>query len=285
MRPLSKFSKTFSVASLALALSLLPISPPAAWGQVAAQGSAPALNDGVNGFRETGEFELLVGGELVEGAKIYRSQSPALFLVVSAKLGSPVVLTPRTGQVQTISTMSMGERPGGWVDILPRAVVGEHGRFSVEQLNVKFIVDGVQATLRPKPALVGMQTTDDLRSHKPEYGHLADDYKPSEPMLEQLRKSGKQVRVRVFFGTWCPACGQMVPRIMKVAGALEGSNVSVEYYGLPRGFGDDPQASEYGITSVPTGVVFVDGVELEERIAGNSWRVPELALNRLLADS
>jgi thiol-disulfide isomerase/thioredoxin len=146
---------------------------------------------------------------------------------------------------------------------------------------VRFEVAGTPAALGPKPPLLGLQAIEELRSHDPEYGRKEEAYEPSQPIVEQLRRRAEETRVRVFFGTWCPHCAEMVPRIMKVADQLRGSKVQVEFYGLPRGFGDEPEASRYHIDSVPTGVVFVGGKEIG-RINGNGWRLPELAINNVL---
>ena len=73
----------------------------------------------------------------------------------------------------------------------------------------------------------------------------------------------------------------MVPRIMKLAEKLEGSKISFDFYGLPRGIVSDPEATRVDIHAVPTGVIYREGREIG-RIEGAGWKVPELALNNLL---
>ncbi len=111
----------------------------------------------------------------------------------------------------------------------------------------------------------------------------ATAYTPSIPVLAKLRSQTEDVQVLVFFGSWCSACKQMVPRIMKVDEQLDGSKVQIDYYGLPQGraFSADTKASAMGIKSVPTGVVFLNGREIG-RINGNGWKIPELAINNVL---
>jgi hypothetical protein len=75
----------------------------------------------------------------------------------------------------------------------------------------------------------------------------------------------------------------MVPRIMKLAEQLEGSQINFDFYGLPRGITGDPEATRVDIHAVPTGVIYRSGKEIG-RIEGAGWRVPELAINNLLVN-
>ena len=68
---------------------------------------------------------------------------------------------------------------------------------------------------------------------------------------------------------------------MQVENALKGSKVGFEYYGLPRGFGDEPQAQQYDIKNIPTAIVRVGGQEVG-RIEGGDWDKPEAKLAQLL---
>ncbi len=275
VRSLSPSRTAFS-ASLALAtlasLALLGAAPAAA--------QAPP-GEALVGFQPVGDYLLVVEGEAVPAAEVYSSETARAILVVSGKLPSPALLWPGTARVEAVSVMKMAKQPDGAVTLLPGAGLGGQGRFEIEGLDVVFEVGGVSARLKPKPDLVGLQSIAALASEKPDYEHRSRIYQPSDAIVERLKKQPRNVKVEVFFGTWCPACGQMVPRIMKVAQQLDGSNVRVEFYGLPRQISDDPRAKRYGVQSVPTGIVFVDGKE-KGRITGNGWRSPERALSDLL---
>lgn len=268
--------KTLSTALLAAAIAAL-CAPAAGFAQ-----------EGIKGFERIGSFVLEVAGEPVPGARIFQAKEPPALLVDSSKLPAPVLIRVRERTVQTVQLLKLAEQANGTLDLLPGAAGAAQPPFEVEGvtegIKVLFSVDGVSAVLKPKPYLLGLHETADMKSYSPEYERKANAYQPSEPILEKLRAEGREVRVRVFFGTWCPACGEMVPRIMRVAEALQGSNLAVEYYGLPRGFDGEPEATRYDIHSVPTGVVFVDGEEVG-RIQGNGWRLPELALTNLLQGS
>ncbi len=235
------------------------------------------------GFQRTGEWLLEVGGAEVPNAEIYLSELAGAYLIISSKLPAPVILLPRTSSVQTVNLMKIDRLPDGSIDLLPGAALSSQGTFEVlgDGERVRFAVDGIKAALKAKPPLLGQQRAESLAAHSPDYARGASAYAPSAPILGDLLHQRRDVRVRVFFGSWCSACKQLVPRIMKVAEALAGSRIHVEYYGLPRQIREDPLAQQVGINSVPTGIVYVDGKEIG-RIVGGEWKVPELALKNLL---
>ncbi len=270
-----RFNRGFprALAHLALALSFFQVAPPAA---AQATADAPLV-----GFRQVSDYLLVVDGEAIPAAKIYSSESARAILVVSGKLPTPALLWPGSARVEGVSVMKMAAQPDGSVNLLPGAALGGAGRFEVDGLDVVFPVGGVVARLKPKPDLVGRQPISVLASEKPEYEQRSRIYQPSDAVVQRLKQQQREVKVEVYFGTWCPACGQMVPRIMKVAEQLDGSKVKVEFYGLPRHISDDPRAKRFGVKSVPTGIVYVDGKE-KGRITGNGWRSPERALSDLL---
>jgi len=258
--------------SLVLATALLAAGSP----------RASAQETALRGFQTIGDYVLRVDGQPFPGARIFALRSPAAILVIASPFPAPVLLLPQSGGVQTVQLLKVAEMPDGSIDLLPGYVLADHGRFRVEELDVHFAVGPKRGILGPKPPLLGLSDLGELRTHDPQYQRLEAAYEPSTPILNTLRQRTDEVRVRVFFGSWCPACGQMVPRIMRVAEALQGSNLTFEFYGLPRGFDGEPEATRYDVHSVPTGVVFGNGREVG-RINGTGWKLPELAINNLLA--
>lgn len=267
----------------AIASPLLPLI--LGLGLAAQAGAQTGFQPGqkLEGFKPIDDYQLMLGGEEAREARIYSNPTPAI-LVVSKELGSPVVLWPRTRAVESINTMKLAKGEAGALDIYPDPVIATHPVFAVQGLEVRFSVNGNDAVLRPRPALTGLYGPTGLRENSAKYADRANYYEPSADVLDKLRGDGRDVRVRVFFGTWCPACGQMVPRILKVAERLEGSRLEFEFYGLPKGFAGEPEAEAYDVHSVPTGVVFVEGREAG-RIAGTDWRSPEAAIHQILSGS
>ena len=128
--------------------------------------------------------------------------------------------------------------------------------FTVEGMEVAFTVEGKPARLKEKPYLLGPQPGKALLDHDIAYAFRARQYNPSPALVRQLRQATQPIKVRVFFGNWCPHCQQMVPRVLRVAAALAGSPIRFEFYGLPSPFGEEPEAKRMGINGVPTGIVY-----------------------------
>jgi thiol-disulfide isomerase/thioredoxin len=258
-----------------LALTGLAMTP--AWGQAAPAG---ALAD----FQPvTYRFE--VGGRPLSDAEVYQSRSTGSMLILSGELEAPVLIRLREGSVETVNLMKIDKKPDGSVTLLQDPTLSSLGsyRLTSDRTGVGFDLGGKEAVLREKPHLLGDQNLADMQNYSLEYVRGADAYTPSNPVVAKLRTQPEDVQVVVFFGSWCSACKQMVPRIMKVDEQLDGSKIEIDYYGLPQGhgFSEDAKASAMGISSVPTGVVFLNGKEVG-RISGNGWKIPELAINNVL---
>lgn len=264
-----------AVALAALAAAAVILAPPPA----AAQAPADAI---LRDFVPTGDFVLEVDGRKAEGAEIYKTDRVAAILVVTSKLPSPVLLQPRAGTVETVSLMSLARRPGGSIDVLADAELASAGRFTLEGQDVRFSVGGKRAALKPKPYLLGLHPAQDLLEDKPEYARGAGEYRPYEPSVAALKAVGRPVKVRVYFGSWCPACARAVPPLLKVVEQLEGSNVAFEFYGLPEDFRDEPAANADDVRGVPTGIVYVGGREVGRLYGAEDWKIPESTLAEMV---
>ena len=236
----------------------------------------------ISDFEPVG-FMAKLDGRTLADAEVFQSKAAGSFLILGSDLPAPVVVKIRDGQVQTVDLMKVNRRDDGTVELLPNAALANQGAFQVtaDRSGIQFTVDGRRGELLEKPPLLGSQNLDGLADHSPEYRRSADSYSPSDPIVNKLKEQSDNVEVKVYFGSWCGACKQMVPRIMKLAEKLEGSKISFDFYGLPRGIVSDPEATRVDIHAVPTGVIYREGREIG-RIEGAGWKVPELALNNLL---
>lgn len=235
-----------------------------------------------SGLVPDGGFQVQVDGEAMEDAQVYRGGNPPVMLVMNVGLPAPVLLVPGQGRVETVKIMKLAKRANGTIDILPGATLAPQGSFQPQDQSVKFSVEGREVVLGPKPPLLGSQGVEDLKDYSFSYEQRAESYQPDPDTVTFLEQQPRQVRVLVFFGSWCPLCGQTVPHIVSLADELgEGSNIEFDFYGLPQGFGDEPQAKEHGVDAVPTGIVFVDGREAG-RVQGNKWLRPEAAIRDIL---
>jgi thiol-disulfide isomerase/thioredoxin len=237
------------------------------------------------GFEPIGEYDLEVGGAVVPGIQMYRSdRAGSAVLMTGPGLPGALLLVPREKGVQRVDRNKVVVGNDGRAFLLSDAQLQRESPFSVQGAEVTFTVGGKPARLKEKPWLLGFHPGNDLLRHDVAYAFRAKQYSPSPALVNQLKKAAQPIRVRVFFGNWCPHCQEMVPRILRVEQALGPSNIKFEFYGLPSPFGNDPEARRFGITGVPTGVVFRGGREVG-RIAGNEWSIPELAIKRILDGS
>lgn len=266
-------SRAVTIAALAFAL-LLPLVPAGA--QMIPPD--PVLRD----FEPLGEYVLHVGGAPLPQVKMYRSErAGAAVLMIGPGLRSPLILMPREKAVKRIDAAKVVVNPDGRAFVLADAKPVRESGFTVEGVDVVFTVEGKPARLKEKPYLLGLHPGKDLLAHDSGYAFRASQYNPSPALVRLLRETKQPVRVRVFFGNWCPHCSQMVPRVLRVADALAGSPVRFEFYGLPTQFGNEPEAKRMGIDGVPTGVVYRGNQEIG-RIAGGDWSIPELAIKKIL---
>lgn len=270
----SSFSSRVAVATfLWIGLSLVVSRPVSA---------RSPIDEVQRGYELIDDYVVVKDGNEIR-ARVYSSSESRAILIVPEDIATPsVILWPRTREVESLKSMKVQTLPGGFVEVKKQAVAASHPPFEVVGTDVLFDVGGTEMRLRPKPHLLGLFDARHMLEESLVYARRADDYTPTPELLEKLGRLSGRVRVRVFFGSWCSACGQMVPRILSVAERLGESNLDFEFYGLPKvGFSDDAQAKAYNIKSVPTGVVFVDDLEVG-RIQGNDWRSPESALWDLL---
>ncbi len=267
----SSFLSRPVVAATLLLVGLTPVAS----GPVLARSPVAEVQ---RGFELIDDYLVMKDGQDLD-ARIYSSSATKAILIVPTDIATPaVILWPRTREVESLKSMKVQSLSGGFVEVKKEAVAAVHAPFEVVGTNVVFGIGGTKMRLKPKPPVLGLKDASEMLDKSPVYARRAESYTPNREALEKLAGLSSNVRVRVFFGSWCPACGQMVPRMLNVAEKLGDSKLEFEFYGLPKaGFSDDPQAKKYGIKSVPTGVVFVDDREVG-RIEGNDWRSPESAI-------
>jgi thiol-disulfide isomerase/thioredoxin len=235
-------------------------------------------------FLRSGDFTLVVDGKEMPAAEIYKQDTLPALLIITSALPSPVLVTPRTGAVETVNLMKVAKQLDGSVDLLADATLAPQGQIQVDGGgDVTFTVDGHKVQLKQRPPLLGLKRSGDLKTYDPAFLDRARAYHPDGQVIAQLKKTSAPVTVRVFFGSWCPHCQHFVPRVVRVDDELKGSKVKFEYYGLPQEkMSEDPEAKKVNVKGVPTGIVYVNGKEMG-RIQGNSWDAPEESLSGILS--
>ena len=90
-----------------------------------------------------------------------------------------------------------------------------------------------------------------------------------EEKLEDVVKSG--VVIVDFFATWCGPCKMLSPVLDSLADSLDIVKVDVDKH--------DDLARKYGVMSVPTLILFKDGVEVSKHIGF----IPEEKIREIVA--
>ncbi|HEX3130358.1 MAG TPA: thioredoxin family protein [Thermoanaerobaculia bacterium] len=278
-------SRTVSGALLALLIAAASAvaAPPAK--PAPAKPAAPmAIDNVLNGFTRTGEYLLMVNGKPVPAAEIYRNERLPAYLIVTAAFPNPVLLMAGSMDVETVAAAKLVRQPDGSMAVAADADTRPQGKFKLQGDKVAFASEGRTATLGSNPPLLGTHRSPDLKNHSPEYMVGARNYTPKPAVIAALKKEKKPVKVKVFFGSWCPHCKQHLPYMLRVEDEIRGSGTSIqfEYYGLPKGFSNEPEAKKYNVDGVPLAIVFVNGREAG-RISGGGWESPETTLSNILA--
>lgn len=268
----SFFSPHLRFAALGLVLTAAAVS-------VLAQAPADAL---FSGFKPSGDFLFELGGKEVRDAEIYLSERAGAYLILGPSLSSPLLVNTRTQRIESVSLLKVQRNANKTIDLLADAAFEEIGQFQVVGQKLTFKVKGQDGVLRQRPPLLGMNDAAGMVRHNPSYGFKAEEYQPDPAVVAALKGQSRDVRVRVYFGSWCPVCGRMVPKVIKTASQLEGSKIRFEYYGLPQPMTDDPVTNRENLNGVPTAIVYVDGKE-KGRMDGNGLTNPEKGLQSLLA--
>ncbi|MFL6233973.1 MAG: thioredoxin family protein [Thermoanaerobaculia bacterium] len=256
----------------------------------AASLAAAALAQGVpsdatlRGFQPSSDYVLVVNGNPVPAAEIYKNDQLPAILILTSALPSPVLMTPRSGNVETVNLMKVAKQKDGTVDLLADAVLSPIGAFQLDGGNPTFNYQGKKVSLTPKPALRGLRKGSELLANLPEYVRTSKGYKPNAAAVAVLKADRKPVTVHVVFGSWCPHCRQHVPLMLRVENEVKNPNIKFEYYGIdnpPDGW-KDPEVKRLGVKGIPTAIVYINGVQAGRIEGADAWNAPEVALSKVI---
>lgn len=240
-----------------------------------------------SGFEPESTWQVAVDGKISERGEIWAAQKAGNAMIFDVpELAEVVLLQPRQKTIEAIARDAWFLQPDGTGAVAAEAAPRNEGTFDFANDQVSFTFAGKKIELREAPYQLGNKSASELLASNAHYRFASARYRPSEPILRTLAGTSKKVEVKVFFGTWCPACSQVLPKIFSVAQGLEGSGFTFSFYGLPKGegFSSDPEAKKYSIRGVPTAVLLVEGKEVG-RVDGGSWRIPELGIQNTLINA
>lgn len=243
--------------------------------------AAPAAAESVR-FAETGHYQLRIDGEKDDAARLYLSEGVPRLLVRSERLTAAWLIVSQEKTARSLPAASVaceGDEDRCDVDLAGEPAEGLP--VTIQAGKLRFQGEGHVLLVEPRDPLLGLLTAADLLRELPEYRRGAAAYVPRRGDLRLLRTLHDPVEVEVFFGSWCPHCERFIPRLLAVLQQLDNDAIHVRFRGLPRRFGDDPVARQFGIEGTPTAVLRRGTREIG-RITGAEWERPEAALSAVL---
>ena len=260
-------------------LRLLPALLVAVAAQLPAQTAHPVLS----GFLPIDDYILEVDGQTDTGARLYLSQRAASMLILSDSLGEPILLWARSMAVdRLLGSDLLASGPG--YDVVAEPDKSYIGEARPDQTTIVLPIEGHDVKILPRPPLIGDRTLGELLEHSPGYRAGRAAFQPNAAAMAALRDT-EPARVRVYFGSWCGVCKQVLPNLLEVEAGLAGSSLTFEYYGLaspPAGW-EDPEVTGNEVTGLPTAIVYRGDQEVGRFGGANDFAQPARVLQTLLA--
>jgi thiol-disulfide isomerase/thioredoxin len=264
--------RTSPTRALLLFAALLTTTPDA----TVAQGAAKDPR-----YVASGAYLLLLDGKRVESEFFYSAGTGSI-LFKSPELESWVELHPRGRLIAIYDSSAFHRNADGTYDKLSSPLPKPGGAFELVGNLPKFTVEGRVVTLERRPDLLGPQTAESIMEQDPSYRVRANAYAPTNvDFLERVKSLKEPLLVKVYFGSWCSTCVELLPNVFKVQELIEGSGLRFEYYGIPNDNYNDPEARRLQVKVTPTAILY-SGAEEIGRIVGHTWRFPEVALHNAL---
>jgi thiol-disulfide isomerase/thioredoxin len=127
--------------------------------------------------------------------------------------------------------------------------------------------------------IVGPVTREAILARKPDWRIAVAAYQPRPEVVDRIRGLAREVRMEVYFGSWCPDCAAHLPAFFRILELADTPLLKVSYVGVPQAKDKrGPYCTERRIARVPTFVVLVDGREV-----GRIVETPEKSLEEDLA--
>jgi hypothetical protein len=111
--------------------------------------------------------------------------------------------------------------------------------------------------------LAGPVGREAILEHSPAWQGLVAAYQPKPEALEKLRGLGREVKIEVFFGSWCSDSMAHVSAYFKILDLLDTPLIQTAYFAVPEAKDKRaPYLNGREIAKLPTFLVIVDGLEI-----------------------
>ncbi len=234
----------------------------------------------------SGHYQVRVDGEIVPDVKVYRARGVPRIVLEHDLLGGAVLITGGEKTVRSLASDAVTPADDVLEGILVdhAKTVGEPTTAIVESGIVTFKWKGLSVEVEGREPLLGEIRADDLLAALPEYRRARAEYAPGKGAIRLLNgQAAGLVEIEVFFGSWCPHCEQVLPRLLRVFDELDGEHYRLILHAVPRRFGSYAPAKAAAIEELPTAIIRKGG-KVIARMTGRNWTKPETALAALLLE-
>ena len=233
------------------------------------------------------DYGVEIDGKISESVGLFQIVGKPLMLIYGPGMAKGWVLSMNPKEVRPVDSGAitvkgdlelvlaesafMAAPPSPWANDGPTAVVfyGDRARIRVARV----------------PDVVGETTPEAICENNPMYRRGMEHYTPEAAAVDRLKKVSSPYTIEVWFGSWCPHCQRVVPRLMKVLEAVSNPNVAVLYHGVPRQFGEYQPAMKKDVSGLPTFIVMRNGREYTRFKGGGEKQSIEAELAEILAGS
>jgi thiol-disulfide isomerase/thioredoxin len=110
--------------------------------------------------------------------------------------------------------------------------------------------------------LEGPCTREDILKNSPEWQAGLAAYAPKPEIIDRLRSLAMEIRIDVYFGTWCSDSKSHLPALFKVMEMADTPLLRADCYAVPEAKSKRaPFFRGNDIKNLPTFIVFVNGLE------------------------
>jgi len=231
------------------------------------------------------DFCIEVDGDYPADARFYRSDIRGKFFIDIPDMENGFLMDLKAKKLTAVprDRITRGEESLTYQDGLPAdapafafSIDGPIIRFDAGKRKVRIL------RVLDRPALVGEVTVDELLTDRVEYRAAMSSYTPDETAMRAVSSYGKQVKVDIYFGTWCPHCKKYMPKILRIANDAGNSNIVFNPVGVPKNFGTE-KGPWFGkkIQTIPTVIISQNGQEIT-RLSTHDSALPEIELAGIL---
>jgi len=135
-------------------------------------------------------------------------------------------------------------------------------------------------SLKGQVEMQGPSTQEEIYQNCPGWKAVADSYSPEAAAIDRLKSVRQEIRIEIYFGTWCSDSKAHVSEYFKTMELV----ANPLFITLPTGLPQDKQARQTyiqgkDVTKLPTFIVYINGQE-----KGRIIEIPKKSVEEDLVD-